>query len=103
MTLSKLEEARQLVEQYLNELAKTASMKLAILDEQTMETDFGWVFFWNSKQYKETGDFHFAVAGNAPIIVDRRDSSIHSTSTSSPIEEIVDAYRRSHPNTSPRV
>jgi hypothetical protein len=72
-------------------------MEVVILDEDTIETEFGWVFFWNSKLYQETGEFKHALAGNAPIIVDRQDGSLHETSTAYAIEEIIESYGRSHP------
>ena len=96
MVLKDTQEARSLAEKHLAELSTSAPTKLAILDEHTMETDFGWVFFWNSRKYQETGDFQYALAGNAPLIVDRRDGSVHETSTAHPMEEIIENYRRSH-------
>ncbi len=91
------QEARSLAEQYLSNLQVSPAVELAILDEHTIETDFGWVFFWNSKRYLETDEFQYAIAGNTPLIVDRRDGSIHETSTAEPIEEIIERYRRTHP------
>src|SRR5215475_14575405 len=90
------QEARSLAEQHLSKMHVSPATELAILDEHTIETDFGWVFFWNSKRYLETGEFQYALAGNAPLIVDRRDGSIHETSTAYPIEEIIERYRRTH-------
>jgi len=69
-------------------------IELAILDEHTIETEFGWIFFWNSKRYQETDEFQYALAGNAPLIVDRRDGAVHETSTAEPIEEIIERYRK---------
>ena len=89
-------EARNLAEQLLSTLQVVPPTELAILDEHTIETDFGWVFFWNSKKYLETDEFQYALAGNAPLIIDRRDGSIHKTSTAEPIEEIIERYRRTH-------
>jgi len=37
------------------------------------EHDFGWVFFYDTKEYLETNDVTHALAGNAPLIVDRTD------------------------------
>lgn len=96
MVLKSAEEARSLAERHLAELPMSPPTELVILDEHTMEIDFGWVFFWNSKKYQETGEFHYALAGNAPLIVDRLDGSVHETSTAYPIEEIIENYRKSH-------
>jgi hypothetical protein len=90
------QEARSLAEQHLCKLPVSPPMELVILDQHTIETDFGWVFFWNSKKYVEAGEYQYALAGNGPLIVDRRDGSIHETSTAEPVEEIVDRYRRTH-------
>jgi hypothetical protein len=95
MVVQNMQEARGLAKRHLAELPMSPPTELAILDEHTMETEFGWVFFWNSKQYQETGEFQYALAGNAPLIVDRRDGSVHETSTAEPIEEVIERYRKS--------
>jgi hypothetical protein len=89
MSVATIVEARAWAEE---RLARTYS-KAVILDESTVETDFGWVFFWNSKRYLESGDYRDALAGNAPLIVDRADGSVHDTCTFLPIEEIINRYR----------
>jgi hypothetical protein len=94
MALQNAEDARAIAERYLAELASSSSIELALLDEYTMETDFGWVFFWNSAKAKETGNYEDDLVGNAPFIVDRRDGSVHDTSTAEPIEDIIKSYRR---------
>lgn len=88
------EEAQSLAEQHLAKMQISPPTELVILNEHTIETDFGWVFFWNSKKYLETDEFRYALAGNAPLIVDRRDGSIHETSTAEPIDDIIEHYRR---------
>ena len=88
--LKNVEEARNLAEKYLAELPMSPPAELAILDERTMETAFGWVFIWNSKRYHETGEFEHALAGNAPLFVDRRDGVVRETSTASPMKEIIE-------------
>jgi hypothetical protein len=37
----------------------------------------------------ETDESDYALAGNASLIVDRRDGSIHETSTAEPIEPLI--------------
>jgi len=96
MILKSRQEAQGLAEQHLSKMQTSPPTELAILSEHTIETDFGWVFFWNSRKYMETDEFQYALAGNAPLIVDRRDGSIHETSTAEPIEKIIEHYRRTH-------
>jgi hypothetical protein len=50
-------EARHLALRFLLELERKGGIKLALLDDQTLERDFGWVFFYNSQKYLESQDF----------------------------------------------
>ena len=72
--------------------------ELVIIDDATIERPFGWVFFYQSKRYLESGEFEFCLAGNAPLIVDRRTGEVHVTGTARPIETYIAAYESSeHP------
>jgi hypothetical protein len=97
MVVNDMQEARNLAEQYLTRLSLSPPLELAIADEFTRETDFGWIFFYDSKRHLETGDFGDAIAGNGPLIVDRRDGSVTSTATAFPIEVSIERYRKAHP------
>ena len=68
--------------------------EIVIQDDHTIERDFGWVFFYNLKRFVETGDHTYALIGNAPIIVDRMDGSLHPTGTGRPIEEYIFEYEK---------
>jgi hypothetical protein len=66
-----------------------------ILDEYTIEKDFGWGFFYDSQKHIETGEFKYMIAGNAPIIVNRFDSSLHFTGTAYETEHYIKKYEES--------
>jgi hypothetical protein len=51
-----------------------------------------WVVFWGSRLYAETSDTRFAVAGNAPFIVDCDSGVVIETGTAYPIEHYVTQY-----------
>ena len=63
-----------------------------ILEEYTIEKEFGWVFFYDSRKHVETQAFEDTVLGNAPIIVNRLDASTHSTGTALPTEHYIRDY-----------
>jgi hypothetical protein len=42
-----------------------------IVDKETIERPFGWVFFYQSKKFLETGIFSYRLAGNGPVVIDR--------------------------------
>jgi hypothetical protein len=58
----------------------------------TMEFESGWVFFYHTKEYIETDDITQMMTGNAPIIISKKDGSLHITGTSSPIEKYIRDY-----------
>lgn len=66
--------------------------QLVIVDVK--EYDVGWVYFYNSKEYAETGDFNFSLVGNAPVIVDRVDGKLYGTGTAKPVEHYVGEFRQ---------
>ena len=57
-----------------------------ILDSETLERSYGWVFFYQSRRYLETKDPSELLAGNAPLIVDRLTGKITETGTAHPTE-----------------
>jgi len=72
---------------------------LVLIEDATIEEDFGWVFFYQSQRYLESGDVSDMLAGNAPIIVSRVDGSLHETGTAHSLEFYVENFKRSgNPN-----
>ncbi|SDR03512.1 Immunity protein 35 [Pseudoxanthomonas sp. CF385] len=74
--------------------AKETGDSLVILHEHTLEKPWGWVFFYTSKQFHETGDSLFALAGNAPYIVERETGRLIETGTVRPLDEYIAKYER---------
>ena len=68
--------------------------ELVIIDEETIEKDFGWVFFYQSKKFLETENFSYCLAGNAPYIVNRFDGSFQITGTANKIEYYIKEYEK---------
>jgi hypothetical protein len=56
------------------------------------EFPVGWVYFYDSAIHDETRSENHALAGNAPILVDRFDGSLHVTGSARPIEEYIERY-----------
>jgi hypothetical protein len=56
--------------------------------------EIGYVFY-DAQEWLETRDFSYRVLGNAPIIVDRRDGSLHHTGRAHPVEHYIREYERS--------
>src|SRR5712692_1180376 len=88
--------ARDIAKAYIANLSNSMRLELALWEKETIEKPFGWVFFYDSKSFVEFGDDSDPLAGNAPIIVDRRTGSIYETGTSKPIEYYIENYEKYH-------
>ena len=64
------------------------------MDTNLIEKDFGWIFFYNTKSYMDTGDNLDMLIGNAPILVDKKTKDIHIFGTSHPINYYIEEYER---------
>ena len=79
-------EAKRLIERYLNE------PDFAIIDEATIEKSWGWVFFYQSKRFLETRSPSDALAGNAPLLMNRTTGEIVVTGTAESVDSYVERY-----------
>ncbi len=87
-------EAIERMRKYLENLQKDSGQKLIMLEDSTLEYHFGWVFFYDTKAFLLEGDQTARLAGNAPLIIDRRDGSVHETGTAYPIEFYIENYEK---------
>jgi hypothetical protein len=94
MVVTTISEAKNLAEDHLAKTPGISPEAVVIVDGSTVETDFGWIFVWNSKRFLDSGDFRDALLGNVPLIVDRANGSVHETCTFLSIDEIIDRYRK---------
>ena len=51
--------------------------------------ELGWLVCYDSRPHHETGDFRYAIAGNAPYLVSRKDGAMFVTGTAPPFAERV--------------
>ena len=94
-TMLTLDDAKQLVlaELQRSNGLRTGPEELVIVDDHTIERSWGWVFFYTSRGWLD-GNERYALGGNAPLIVDRTDGSLHVTGTAEPIEHYIRNYEK---------
>ena len=68
-----------------------------VLEDKTLDRPYGWVFFYQNRQYVETGDIQHAFAGNAPIIFNRLSGEYRVTGTAYPLEHYLQEYEATLP------
>lgn len=89
------DEARALAQQEMDlanvELSLSGLEEFVINDEVTSEHPFGWVFYYNARGAIEGND-RYALAGNGPIIVNRRTSEVCHLLTARDTESQIAEY-----------
>ena len=66
--------------------------ELVLVDDDTLEREWGWVFFFASRRWRETGEPALRNEGAGPLIVNRFDGQVHATGTGRPSEYFVTRY-----------
>lgn len=84
-------EAHRRISRWLDDQSARTNLGLALIDQRTLETEFGWVFFYTAKLVEEAA---VSVGGNAPVIIDRTIGSVHITGTALPAEHYIEEFRR---------
>jgi hypothetical protein len=78
--------------------ARIASIKsqheYVLLEKQTQEHDFGWVFFYTTRKHAETGNPKDMVPGDGPLVVERETGHTEFLSTSLPPSAAIAAYKK---------
>lgn len=86
--------ARALAEDWLRAAEERGMPDAVLLDEHTRVEPYGWVYFYQSREHRETGSMRSMLAGNAPLLVLRETGAVHVLGTAHPIEHYLAAYRR---------
>lgn len=87
-------QARKIAQEEISRMNGRSLTECALMDDQTIEFQYGWVFFYQSKKFLETKDMNFMVGGNAPFIIDKHDSSLNVTGTGQDIDYYIEEYTR---------
>jgi hypothetical protein len=86
-------EAMALVSSRLEQMS-TSGDPYVVVEESTIEKPFGWVFFYNSKKFVDTGISRYRLAGNGPAIVNKNDGTIEFCGSNKPPEELIGEYEK---------
>lgn len=68
------EEMFEIATSYLSR--SESGIELVIVEEHSIVKDYGIIFFYNSKEYLETGNFSSKLIGNAPFLVEKEGGRI---------------------------
>ena len=88
------EAAKQIVESKLNQHDPywPDKPKIIVIDNETIEKEWGWVFFYDTSEYVKTGDSDDGLVGNAPYIINKNTGEIIETGTAYDIDYYIREY-----------
>src|SRR6267154_429592 len=66
----------------------------AIIEDDTIERPFGWVFRYDTKKYLETKDPKYIRPGNGPLVVERVGGTTAFLPTSLPPRKAIEEFER---------
>ncbi|QPJ63224.1 MAG: hypothetical protein G3M70_15620 [Candidatus Nitronauta litoralis] len=87
------ESAYRVANEYLSERYES-HMPVTILSEYTIEKNYGWLFFYNTKKYLETKIFRDGLAGNGPLLVEKSNGKVTALGSYTSPEEIIKDFER---------
>jgi len=85
-------EAQKEIENIIAEYEQPENDCYVLVENETIEKEWGWVFFYTSKKWLETNELRYAVAGNAPFIVERNSGKIIVTGTAYDINHYIERF-----------
>lgn len=68
--------------------------EFVLYDEDAIEKDWGWVLFFGTQAYRETGNPSDIVPGTGPLVVEKETGDFSFLSTSVPPEIAIAEYER---------
>lgn len=86
--------AEQIAAQEIKDPYATAENQAVIIEDATIEKDYGWIFFYQSKRYLTTGEMRHRLAGNGPILIEKDTGAVRRFGSACAPEEYIEEYER---------
>lgn len=67
---------------------------LVVLEDATVEREFGWVFIYTTKLHRDTGDRRHAIPGIGPLAVEAIGGRVTFLSSTGPADRAIDDFER---------
>lgn len=87
-----LKDAKNAVAEKLKTYTANSEDGFIFLEDSIIEREDYWVFFYDSAKFIETGNWSYALAGNAPLIVDKYEGQLYVTGTAHSIEYYMNLF-----------
>ena len=88
--------AKNMFAKYLINLGNEINIELKLHSIQT--EDFGWIFFYNSKEFLENHNTSYALGGNCPILIEAATGEMLHIPTNDATENFIQEYIQKNGN-----
>lgn len=85
------EDAVVIVQKKLDDIAPIGD-PWRIVKEKTVEKPFGWIFFYNTVRFQDTGNPIFKLAGNGPVFVNKFTGDVRMYGSLPRFEDVLSQY-----------
>ena len=85
------DQARVIAESIVGDSGRKLSADVVIVADGIIEKPYAWIFPYTTKRRLE-GDLNYAIAGNSPLFVDKRDGRVSTFPTWLTMDGMIDAY-----------
>jgi hypothetical protein len=90
------QEAENVARRYIESHADPSCGDIQVLQAETIGKEYGWIFFYQSKKYLDTGAIEDLLAGNGPVLVERS-GRVVQLPTAISLEESLKRYESGQP------
>ena len=93
------DKACKIVEAFVAQLVPCmANDEYIVVEEATRDIGFGWLFFYDSKRFRETDELRYALAGNGPLFVLKSNGRIEELGSHQPLEMTIEELKQKYEN-----
>lgn len=89
------DQAVLIAKKYVGAMSERSGIEIVLNVKKIMDKDYGWVFFYNSAEFYQTGDPGRSLIGNGPFIVEKDFGDIVQLSSALPLDELLKGYEDS--------
>jgi hypothetical protein len=90
------EDAKKLAKEHYKTAYVNVNGGVVLLEERTISTSYGWVFFCNTREFLDTGNVFNAILSSAPVLVEAATGKLHQFGTRHPVEHYLREFERVH-------
>lgn len=89
-----LKKAQEIAIKHLNSNYNVKGDVMVLLEDETIEKEYGWYFLSASRKFLETNDFSDMVLGNGAILVKKEEGNVIQFGTSQSVEYYIEQYEK---------